>query len=125
MIDANWKEFVEKAKTEYYKIGSIPCPAFNGELVYFNKQGWNHLIRKGRKFREQAEQEKRIRLIPRAVHIVRHIKYTHDYRTTKSGSSVGHFWEMIDKVIYELKPIIVHVIIRRKSNGRLHFFSVF
>ena len=125
MVDKDWKEFLEKAKAEYYKIGNIPCPAFGSEFVHFNKHGFNHLLRKGRKLREQSKQQKRIDLIQQAVSIVRHTKHIRDYRTTKLGSSVCHFWEIRGKGTYNSKSMIIHVIIRRKNSGRLHFFSVF
>ena len=113
------------AREAYKQIGPLACPAFNGELIYFNKQGWNHLIRKGRKFREPEEQEKRIRLIPQAMRIMHHAHFTQNYRMTRLGSSVSHFWEIRGRGMYESKSIIVHIILRRKNNGHLHFFSVF
>jgi len=33
-----------KAQRIYKKIGRVPCPIFNNELVAFNRDGFNHLI---------------------------------------------------------------------------------
>ena len=47
MTPEDFKEFIKKAKKEYKKIGHVECPAFRGEKVYFNNDGFNHLVRKG------------------------------------------------------------------------------
>ena len=109
-------KFIEDTKKKYFQIGSISCPAFCGEKVYFNRHGWNHLIRKGRKFRETRDQIRRIKLLPRALHILRHTKSIRKYRITKIGLSVAYFWELEQ---------VIHVIVRKVNNGRLHLFSIF
>ena len=120
-----WKKFVEKSKKEYYKIGSISCPAFGSEKVSFNKYGWNHLIRKGRKFRDNMEQKERLELLPYVKNIISNTTSIYRDRITRSDYSCCYFWEIRRKVIHRSKHVTIHVIIRKKNDGRLHFFSIF
>jgi hypothetical protein len=115
-----YAEFIEKARVEYKKIGSITCPAFYGEQVYFNACGFNHLIRKGRVPRKTSEQIRRIHLIPQAVAIISKGMKACVYRKTMMGQSMGHFWTF-KKTYHDTK---VQVVIRQMNTGRKHFFSV-
>jgi hypothetical protein len=63
-------------KTEadiYYKsIGSVKCPYFNNEPVYFNSEGFEHLVfKEWNKTRSQVEQYTRFRLLPLAVSVIK------------------------------------------------------
>src|ERR1035437_914850 len=52
------------AAKEYYKsIDAIECPALNNELVYFRRDGFEHLIRKDRKIRSIPAQLRRFKLL--------------------------------------------------------------
>jgi len=55
MRDNNFRDFISKTKKEYKNIGYIKCPAFRNENIYFNRHGFNHLIRKERKLRDRKE----------------------------------------------------------------------
>lgn len=119
-------EFIEKAKKEYRKIGSISCAAFGGEHVYFNKYGFDHLIWKGKKMRSPYEQIKRISLVPKAIETIRtsrnfisHRKMERTSHTTKVIST-AHFWSL--KHVGDVETATV--IIRQTNNGHKHFFSV-
>jgi hypothetical protein len=126
MDETTFKTIVANAKKDYYQIGHISCPAFGDEGIHFNKHGWNHLIRKGRKFREQDEQLKRIGLVPHAVRLILESGSTRHHRTTTKGNSQADFWELRTPQ-QQCNPITprIRVIIRKTNNGRLHFFSVF
>ncbi|MFA6601372.1 MAG: hypothetical protein WCT02_00715 [Candidatus Paceibacterota bacterium] len=125
MLDINDTKLLDEAKKFYRKIGSIICPALDNERVYFNKHGWNHLIRKGRKFREFQEQNRRILLLSQAIQIIQNTKSVCRHRLTKKAGSVGHFWEIRGFGLLNSEQIKIHVILRRKNDGLLHFFSVF
>jgi len=88
--------------------------------VYFNKYGFNHIIRKGRAVRSWEEQAARFRLIPLAVEIIKRETRTWGFRSTKRPGSTAHFYTLKGKIGTER----VRVIIRRKNGGTLHFFSV-
>lgn len=126
MAEENWKQFIQKARENYYKIDAIPCPAFGGELIYFNKYGFNHLIWKGGEARDINEQIERIRLIPEAVEIIGNSKSFGQHRKYERNSrrggfiSVAYFWSFERKTDYGK----ITVIVRQTNNGLKHFFSV-
>ena len=120
MNDIVWKEFVEKAKAEYNKIGNISCPVFGNDPVYFNKHGFNHLLRKGKKYRPRDEQIKRIHLLPSAVYILRRAQEIRGYRSNTVDDVSADFWTI--RGIHDGSRI--RVILRRLGNSKLHFFSV-
>ena len=119
-------EFIEKARADYKKIGSIACPVFLGEKVYFNKYGFNHLIWKGKKMRPPIEQIRRLSLIQKAVEILRTGYNFESYRKMERNSdknksiSTAHFWSFKHTV----KDEIITVIVRQTNKGSKHFFSV-
>ncbi|OHA16572.1 MAG: hypothetical protein A3C79_01410 [Candidatus Taylorbacteria bacterium RIFCSPHIGHO2_02_FULL_45_28] len=116
MSEELWRQFIQKARESYYKIGAIPCPAFDGELVYFNKYGWNHIIRKKGKVRHREEQIRRILLIPYLAEIIKTSIHWKDHRTGKENSE---FWSFSKK--FNDKTITVVV---RRDMTRKYFFSV-
>ncbi len=108
----------------YYDISEVRCPALSSELIIFNKYGLNHLIRKGRKHRSQAEICRRAGLlhyvretISTAVSIT---EYRTEYRLYSRVISVAHFWS-VNKRHGNRK---ITVVIRQLNSGPKHFFSV-
>ena len=60
------------ATKKYYKsIGAIQCAALNNELVYFRRDGFEHLIRKDRKIRPIPDQLRRFKLLYKAEIVMR------------------------------------------------------
>lgn len=68
----------ERAKKIFASLNHIACPFFDGELITFNRHGYNHLIRRGARLRSRSEQLIRLRLIEFAEHILKN----HDGLTT-------------------------------------------
>ncbi len=120
MDSENNKERLRKAKEYYYKIGAVPCRAFGGELVYFNSHGWNHVLRKGRKRRDFAEQNNRIQLLQFVEYILKVTEKISDYRESTNPGSLVCFWT-IERYVNRKK---IRVVIRRTNDGRKHFFSI-
>ncbi len=116
MTEESWLQFIQKSREDYYKIGFVTCPAFNGELVYFNSHGWNHIIRKNGKIRSVEQQKRRIELIPYAVHIIRTSTYWKEHRKGKENTE---FWSFSKK--FGDKTIVVVV---RKHSSKKYFFSI-
>ncbi|MEK7609977.1 MAG: hypothetical protein AAB470_02565 [Patescibacteria group bacterium] len=124
----NWKEFIEKSKKYYYEICSISCPAFGGELIYFNSHGYKHLIRKGKDMRNLEQQKRRIELLPIAVKILSESAKFEEYyisnKTINNGAilkiSICHFWSFEKS----FNKKIVTVVVRKIQNGRKHYLSV-
>ena len=122
MLNENQLNFIQKVKKIYYKIGSIKCAAFLAEQVVFNGHGFNHLLRKGRKFRERSEQEMRFGLLPDVIKTIEIQKIVNEYRTSTVDNSHAHFWELKGKTENGKS---FYVVLRKKNNGHLHFFSVY
>ena len=119
------KDYIKKAKKEYFLIGSVNCPAFCNELVYFNKYGFNHLIWKGKKMRTPNEQVRRIKLIPKVVDLIKISNHFSNYRkmervSLNQNTSIAYFWSFK----HRLDNKIITIIIRQTNNGLKHFFSV-
>lgn len=115
----DWKKYIEQAKRRYYAIGSVACPAFGGEEVYFNKHGFNHLIRKGKEFRSLGDQRRRIQLFPCVVKILESTPISY-YKVNIVDDYPAHFGTFKK----EISAVEVTVIVRQLGNKRKHFFSV-
>lgn len=111
---------MQKAKENYYKIGSISCPAFGGEKVYFNRHGWAHFIQKGRKKRDLDERVKRINLLKFAPQVIAVVRSLADNIEVVKGNSRVHFWAAHQKI----DGLRIRVVIRQCNNGRKHFLSI-
>ena len=120
MSNDNWREYIKKACTEYYKIGSILCPAFGNELVYFNKRGFNHLLYKGKDIRSRKEQSVRLNLVSCAVSILQASDRPFRSSTDIIGGYKAYFWAFRGKV----GSVWVRIVVRQLGKGRKHFFSV-
>ena len=128
MSSEGFKEFIKNAKDKYKKIGYVECPAFQGEKVYFNNKGFNHLLRKGRRFRLPAQQRRRICLLKYAPKILKESDLPESHRkacqimTKKNVSAVStaYFWSF-KKVIHNR---IVFVVVCQINNEPKNFLSV-
>lgn len=117
--------FVHESKREYFRIRAVMCPALGFELVYFNRLGWNHLLRKGRKYRGSDEQLQRLALIKYAPDIIVGSATFYAYKEDIVTDSVAHFWEFRRCVQIDRNYISISVIVRKLNNGKIHFFSIF
>ena len=121
-MDKDWKEFIKKAKEEYYKIDRVNCPAFNNEGVFFTSSGFNHLQRKNRKLRDKNIQIRRISLCYYAPGILkRATQFLTHYTDVDARRTRVDFWSLEGKV----NGINLVVIVRQIDNHSKHFFSVF
>ncbi len=119
------RNFIKKCYEEYKKIGYVKCPAFGYEKVYFNRHGFRHLIRKGKKFREINEQIERLNLLKYASMVIDSSKHFKDYNKNKmlaikDQDESADFWSFI-KIHNNVKIIAV---VRQIKNGPKHFFSI-
>jgi hypothetical protein len=125
MSGNSYKKIYAESKEFYFKIGAVCCPAFNNELIYFNRQGFKHLIRKGTRRRDSAEIMRRLRLFPYAVQTVRRAEKIYSYKVITRQQSTAHFWILREILHSQSRRIVIRVIIRKLNNGHIHFFSVF
>jgi hypothetical protein len=103
--------FTQKAWVEYKKIGYVLCPAFDNEPVYFDRHGFRHILRKGRKKRSYNEQVKRLYLVKEAVEILKTSETFSEWNVSFLIKPIACFW--------------IKVLVRQFERSRKHFFSVF
>jgi len=128
MFDINHAEFIRNAREAYKRIGSISCPDFGAERIYFNSKGFDHLIFKNREYRSKREQIDRIRLIPEAVRMLTSCTRFSGYRSYAVDTKIGlpsprvihHLWSFTR----EDDKRKVTMVIRQIGNGSKHFLSV-
>jgi hypothetical protein len=116
-MEEELSEIIKKAKKEYASIDRVVCPALKNQEVYFNQRGFEHVIRKGRKFRTSKEIKRRLNLLPLAVKGISSEAQVYDYRETLIKNSVACFWALRFKH--------TRIILRKMNKGHIHFFSVF
>lgn len=124
MLQRDNKVFKKEILRDYKCVGPLACPALDNELIYFTKDGFNHLIRKGRKLREQYEQHERLALFQYVPSIIESSRMYILHRVHSKNSinkSSAQFWSLENKIQGE----VVVVIIRQINSGTKHFFSVF
>lgn len=120
MENDEWKKRIKIAKDSYYKIGAVPCPAFGGELVYFNRHGWNHLFRKGRFPRNIEEQRKRVQLLKYAPPIIRVVSKLADHEVKIQDKLQLQFWA----AHHRIDGLKIRIIICQRDVGRKFFLSI-
>ena len=101
-------------------IGYIECPAFRSEKVYFNRNGFDHLLRKNGKFRPINEQVRRIQLISKAILV---IQTSSQFQSTLLNTENHHpalFWAFSKT----MDTVEIRVVVRQLGDGKKHFFSV-
>ncbi len=101
-------------------IGSVSCPAFGDELVFFNKHGFIHLIRKEGKRRSLNQQVRRLGLFDRAAPILSSAKEFSRYEIRDDMTSKAYFWTFLGKDEFSG----IKVVVRQLEGGRKHFFSI-
>ncbi len=121
-MDKGWRDYVNKKHAEYKELGHIECPAFPGEKIYFTWAGFNHLIRKERKYRDKSEQIRRITIFQFAPGILKRSSEFVTYFTDQNKQGkVTQFWSFEGRV----NGIRMTVIIRQVAAHPKHFFSIF
>jgi len=130
---SNYEKLREDAQKFYGEIGSVFSPIFK-EKVYFNAEGFNHIIYKSpRTERERPSQILRFKLLPLAVKLIEEsttfqefeetIKEfdTESYKQKTKKSKPVKYWGII--AIVDGRKIKV---ITRKigDNGCMHFWSI-
>lgn len=127
-----YQQIKKATKKLYSKIGRVPSPALNNELVAFTSKGFTHVIRKGRKPRPRKEQKRRFRLLQYAEKVVKNPKAVIEYRTTETKElvnrygekvrveSTAQFWTFVETVDNRT----IKVVVRQLNKGQKHFFSV-
>lgn len=112
-------------RQKYRSIGSVNCPAFSGEPVFFGRSGFYHLIRKGRKLRENEVQLSRLDLLRFAPYILAIIRSYEKYTLIEESNSSQNkirFWSFVR---YGLLERSITVVVRQIGNRAKEFYSIF
>ena len=117
----------------YSTTRPIMSPALN-KMVYFNAEGFNHIIFKGsRSERERPSQILRFKLLPRAIKLIGYSTAYQEYEETiKQFEVKTHKKKMMKPKPVRYWGIIaiidgrkIKVILRKIGNdGQLHFWSI-
>lgn len=119
------KNQLVKFRQKYRSIGSVKCPAFSGESVFFGRSGFYHLIRKGLKLRGSDVQLSRLELIRFAPYILTISKSYESFTVTEESNKTRRnikFWSFIRYGLLERK---ITVVVRQVGDGRKEFYSIF
>lgn len=115
------REEIAKFKDAYKRIGSVACPYFRGEKVYFTRSGFNHLLRKGKQTRISSEQIERLHLIQYCKKILESEQALVEYRSSIRPNTIAQFWGFAAR----LDKLHIKLVVRQIDTGRKHFFSIF
>ena len=116
MPNNRWRKLFVKSKKLYYSIGYLVSPALNMEKVYFNHDGFKHLLMKNNKYRTISEQTRRLKLMTHVVDIMLNSKKFDKYRIINGIQ----YWSLYK----HHKNRTVTVIIRKFGNQKAHFYSI-
>jgi hypothetical protein len=111
----SYEQLKALARRIYLGIGSVYCPLLD-DHIHFTAQGFNHLMRKGRKFRSQEDRVNRFNLIQHLKAIVSDPKADIHYDSSKGIS----FWTLVKEIDgHDIRVVIVG------SGSRMIFLSVY
>ncbi len=113
----------DEYKKQYKSLVPCYCPALK-ETVYFNQDGFHHLLFKNRRERSTDEKLYRLSLLP-YIHEIIEKSATAKLRI-KSENPLVKTWAISHRIIKEdgIQCTAKVVVIRKKPNGRLYFLSV-
>ncbi len=115
------KKYKEQIKKIFDETKGVRSPAFPNEKVIFNAKGINHLIYKGnRSRREQSRILTNIRLLPRAIKVLKLMVYPQEETSYTRDGIKYKFWTF-EAVVNKRR---IKVIVRQVGRGRKHFWSV-
>jgi hypothetical protein len=100
------QRFLAAAREDYKSFGSVWVPAF-AEVVIFSGLGFNHLLRKERKFRSRAEQVRRLKLVGEAIEILGCAEVWHEFRERMSDQGSIKFWTFLGGDAHAASKVVV------------------
>ena len=127
----NYQNIKNNTENYYKKIGKTFCPALES-VVYFNSEGFNHLLYKNKSVRPQKEQTIKFKLLPIGKEIIEksHLCQEYDeglveivrkkFKKKVKIKSLAKYWGFVGIV----KNCRVKIIIRQVGNSNKHFWSV-
>jgi len=131
--DKKFGEVKQKAKEEYEKIVKVRCP-YLSDHVYFNKEGFEHLLFKTwNRGRSREEQYTRLRLLPLVPKIIAksHTIQEDDERNMLVRQKINSRWEKRMKLVRYyvfisiIKEVRLKIIIKEIDGGNRFFYSLY
>ncbi len=115
----NYEKELENAKNLYFGIKYIKCPILNNELVYFNQQGFRHILRKGKSPRPILDQLRRFSLLKHVSEAI--LSLQTEVSSIQTNANLTTFWSLTRKITnsYSIK-----IILRKVKDSRVHFYSI-
>jgi len=130
---SNYEKLREDAQNFYSSIRKVFSPVFNQE-VYFNAEGFNHIIFKGsRSERERPSQILRFKLLPLALKLIKVSTTYQEFEESIKEFEIKSFKKKVKKsksvkywgIIAIIDSRKIKVIIRKiGDDGMMHFWSV-
>jgi hypothetical protein len=113
---ANYWKLYKKAKTFYFGIGKIKCPALGGEEVIFDWRGFRHFLHKGRHKRLVRDQIRRFKLLFEIKKVI-------------SGANIvdcrdGEGKTALQPLLYKDDAKEIRIIVLRDKSGKKYFISI-
>ncbi|MDO8579599.1 MAG: hypothetical protein Q7R72_01875 [bacterium] len=121
MLFSDQKHILLKYKLFYQNIGSIKCPYFDNEPIFFNRKGLNHVMRTGRELREFNARIERLSLLVYCKRILTKNYNDVEYRLMTKGNTSAGFWGFTANI----DGVCMKLIVRQIGSGQKHFFSIF
>jgi hypothetical protein len=115
------KRQILEYKRFYQGIGSVQCPYFEYEQIFFNRKGLNHIMRKGRELRTSVALMERLSLLRYCKEILEDRLPNVEYRISRKQGIVGRFWAFTSRK----EDREIRLIVRQVGDGRKHFFGIF
>lgn len=113
-------EYKKQIHLIFFENQDLFSPAFNSKII-FNSKGINHLLYKGNRSRRETERiEINLRLLPRAIKLLKRATFWQEESNYKTEDIFYKFWAF-EAVVDERR---IKVIIRQVGNGNKHFWSV-
>ncbi|MBP9818340.1 hypothetical protein KBC75_06375 [Candidatus Shapirobacteria bacterium] len=119
----NVRKLIVVQKKFYKNIGTVFCPVLN-ETIYFNSNGFRHLIFKNnREWRNVPEVTLKLSCLPAVPYVIKKAKEISQTRTievVKYGNKkvVRHF-----ELVAKSKGKLIRVVLEKIGDGKIHFLS--
>lgn len=121
ILDATFKFAKKTAKEFYFKIWAKnppKCSAFDGEIIYITREGWEHTIKIIR--RTKMDVLGRLFVLERAKLFLDEARLFQDHTEKIINKKLHEYW-IFEGIIEEVS---VKVVIRSIAKGQKHFLSV-
>lgn len=111
---ANYWKLYKRAKTFYFSIEKVKCPALNGEEIIFDWRGFRHFLHKGRGKRSIPDQIRRFKLLFEIGNLIKNSELSNDQYTETP------FLPLFCKD----KNEIIKIVTMRDNSGKRFFISI-